>query len=114
MYSAALPAVWLLSVRAALLLSAECSPSLSIHAGFDLGVPVQIGVGADLEAKFPQDKLTDTPCIKVSNKTGSNAYQPANYVMQTLSGDPELRSKKDGSKVCNCCLRGLCYSAKCR
>lgn len=66
--------------------------------GKDLPIIV-IGVGADLEAKFPQDKLTDTPCIKVSNKTGSNAYQPANYVMQTLSGDPELRSKKDGSKV---------------
>lgn len=62
---------------------------------------VQIGVGADLEAKFPQEKLTDTPCIKVSNKTGSNAYQPANYIMQTLSGDPELRAKKDGSKVRN-------------
>jgi hypothetical protein len=56
-------------------------------------------VGADLEAKFPQELLTSTPCIKVSNKTGSNAYQPANYVMQTLSGDPALRAKKDGSKV---------------
>lgn len=66
--------------------------------GKDLPIIV-IGVGADLEAKFPQELLTSTPCIKVSNKTGSNAYQPANYVMQTLSGDPALRAKKDGSKV---------------
>ena len=65
---------------------------------------VQIGVGADLEAKFPEEKLTETPCIKVSNKTGSNAYQPANFIMQTLSGDPQLRAKKDGSKVRNAAL----------
>ena len=72
---------------------------------------MQIGVGADLEAKFPQEKLADTPCIKVSNKTGSNVYQPANYVMQTLSGDPELRAKKDGSKVRNWCPRVPLFSS---
>ena len=56
-------------------------------------------VGADLEQKFPEERLEGTPCVKLSTKSGSNAYLPANFVLQAMSGDGTLRCKKDGSKT---------------
>ena len=68
----------------------ECGPDIPIFVA---------GVGADLEQKFPEERLEGTPCVKLSTKSGSNAYLPANFVLQAMSGDGTLRCKKDGSKT---------------
>jgi hypothetical protein len=41
--------------------------------------------------------MVDTPCVKISNKTGSNAFLPVNWVLGLQSGDAAIRCKKDGS-----------------
>jgi hypothetical protein len=44
-------------------------------------------------------KMVDTPCLKVSCKSGSNVYTPVNYILSLTAHDPEIKCKKDGGKA---------------
>ena len=48
--------------------------------------------------KAASDMVVETQCIRVSCKSGVNVFLPANWLMSTVTGDPAIRCKKDGTE----------------